>query len=722
MIYAQWLGPLGAAFIGQDERPIGIATKPGENQISVFDYQGLQALSYRVTGARLKQAEVTALQVSKRLKLQIGEDIYHIDPLAIQHLAPSQHPNNAISNSLLVQSAGSSSAAQSLRMTSAQIGGQSFLVAAASDSEGLAVFHFKDGMITGTADLISDIETSYLAKVHGLATVQIGSGTYVYAASGTENGLSIYALGSDGQLSRVADIGQAQSLPVHAISHLEMVALGAARFLLIAAQGSNSLTVMRVLENGELQPVDHILDDLALRMENISAVAYIEIKDRGIVAAAGSDGGISLFELLPTGRLLHHSSVLSGPNDGLGPVSDLSFLSSGQNLYLVVRDNSHAGLGVFTIDVSTLGAPGGDMGGHLDDLVSAAAGGAGIHGGQGDDLLLDGDGIDVMTGGTGHDIFAFTSDGQKDFITDFDIDQDILDLSLWPMLYSREQLTFVKREDGVKILARDEVLVIKSSANSGLSQADFGADTIRYMTRFDVHLQPQKTSQPTPAEPALKHGVILSKPQPDFSFPLTVAEISEYPKLVSEAYDMPGGPYFVTTAFNAMSSGTAFFGAQEAKSPFYVLPEIGRADSDGMSGTSADDYFMGMAGHDVLFGQGGNDTLSGGNGYDRIYGGKGADLLIGGVGSDLLYGGDGADWFVFYPSIPGDIDIIADFDAGSDKIYLAGLIGQTAQEAFSQLILAQVEEDLWLDVFGQGIIFKDLEMDQLGHDDFIFDL
>lgn len=721
MIYAQWLGPMGAAFFGQDERPIGIVAETASGQISVYDYQGQQALSYEATSTGFEQAEVAELAVEKRFKLKIGEVVYHIDPLVTQHLATSYPSSGGISNSLLVQSGGSSSAGQSLRMVSTKSGDQCFLIAAASGAEGLAVFNFNKAVVAGTVDQISDTEASYLHQVQDLATVQIGGKTYVYAASGTENGLSIYALGSDGQLSPVADIGQAQSLPVNTISHLEMVALGAARFLLIAAQGSNSLTIMRVLENGELQPVDHILDDLALRMENINALAYIEVEGRGIVAAAGSDGGISLFELLPTGRLIHHSTVVAGPSDGLGPVSDLSLLSAGQGLYLVVRDTSHAGLGVFTIDVSTLSAAG-NGGGQYDDLLHAATGGAGINGWRGDDFLVDGDGIDVMTGGAGRDVFVLTADGKSDLITDLNIDQDTLDLSLWPMLYSNDQLTFIETPDGVTIRARDEELVIKSSTGLSLSAADFGPDTITYLTRFDIDLMPQETSKPTATEPPLKDGVILSKPQPDFSFPLTVEEIAEYPKLVSEAYQMQGGSYFITTAFSAIGSGTAFFRDQESQSSFYILPEIGRADSDGMNGTSADDYFMGMSGQDVLFGQNGDDTLCGGNGSDRIYGGNGNDLLIGGFGSDLLYGGHNADWFVFYPSTPGEIDVMADFEPDLDKIYLAGLSGNSAEAVYSELILVQVDQDVWLDVFGQGIIFKDLALEQLTLDAFIFDL
>jgi len=67
-------------------------------------------------------------------------------------------------------------------------------------------------------------------------------------------------------------------------------------------------------------------------------------------------------------------------------------------------------------------------GGRDEDTIYGGSGNDTINGDAGDDLLFGGSGDDVLTGGGGSDTFYFASGGQ-DVITDFDISDDILDLS-----------------------------------------------------------------------------------------------------------------------------------------------------------------------------------------------------------------------------------------------------------------------------------------------------
>ncbi|HYD64468.1 DUF4347 domain-containing protein [Azospirillum sp.] len=98
---------------------------------------------------------------------------------------------------------------------------------------------------------------------------------------------------------------------------------------------------------------------------------------------------------------------------------------------------------------------------------------------------------------------------------------------------------------------------------------------------------------------------------------------------------------------------------------------FGGQDADTMFGGQDGDVLYGNRAADVLYGQLGSDTLFGGQDSDVLFGGQGDDLLAGNLGSDTLTGGQGADVFrIGAPQEGGDV--IADFEAGVDRIAVAG--------------------------------------------------
>ncbi|MDZ4086046.1 MAG: calcium-binding protein, partial [Tabrizicola sp.] len=71
-----------------------------------------------------------------------------------------------------------------------------------------------------------------------------------------------------------------------------------------------------------------------------------------------------------------------------------------------------------------------------------------------------------------------------------------------------------------------------------------------------------------------------------------------------------------------------------------------------------------------LSGTAGSDMILGGDGDEGIEGGQGADILADGAGQDTLFGGAGADTFVL--TADGVLDVIADFQLGTDRLDLSG--------------------------------------------------
>lgn len=92
-------------------------------------------------------------------------------------------------------------------------------------------------------------------------------------------------------------------------------------------------------------------------------------------------------------------------------------------------------------------------------------------------------------------------------------------------------------------------------------------------------------------------------------------------------------------------------------------------NADVFIGGSGNDIFFGGSGNDVITANEDNDELFGGAGDDTLDGGSGADSLYGGGGDDIITTGEGAD-ALFFAGDHGD-DVVTDFDAGEDVLFLA---------------------------------------------------
>jgi len=85
------------------------------------------------------------------------------------------------------------------------------------------------------------------------------------------------------------------------------------------------------------------------------------------------------------------------------------------------------------------------------------------------------------------------------------------------------------------------------------------------------------------------------------------------------------------------------------------------------------------------------NVLQGNAAANLLDGSAGNDTLIGGNGKDTLYGGSGADLFVFNvtPSASGNMDTIADFQSGVDKIQLSRAVFKSFGASATGLTAAQ---------------------------------
>lgn len=487
---------------------------------------------------------------------------------------------------------------------------------------------------------IPDTDATFLDGITHLSTTRMATGDYLLALGGADHGLSSFRIDPGGALSVAGSTGALDGIGINRpLALVEVGPAGSGR-LVMAAQGSSSLTVIRLLADGKPVATDHVIDSLDTRFANVTAIASATAQDRVFVVAGGSDGGISLFELLPNDRLVHHRVLLDGAATALDGVSALAAMVSGDVLSIFAGSNREQGLTRMDFSLAGLGPV--IHGTPLDDVLTGTAldnliwGGIGhdlILGGAGDDILIDGPGRDTLTGGAGADLFVIMRDLAPDLITDFDPLCDRIDLSSFRGLSDPRQIAITPTADGAELVIQGERLTVRSLDGLPLDPAIFSRAML-----FNLPRSPQ---------PIMAGLVIEGTAGGETLLGSTVADmISGY-----DGHDTISG---------GLGPDTLRGGAGDD-----VL--WGDLDNDSLLGGAGNDQIFGGAGHDYIWGAEGDDTLwgdddaaaPGGNdqifgapgndlifgfgGDDRLSGGKGRDTLWGGTGNDALYGDDDDD-------------------------------------------------------------------------------
>jgi Ca2+-binding RTX toxin-like protein len=278
----------------------------------------------------------------------------------------------------------------------------------------------------------------------------------------------------------------------------------------------------------------------------------------------------------------------------------------------------------------------------LSDLLVAGAVSTEIRGGAGDDILVaHGQAVGTlrMWGGAGADIFLPVYNGRNQILMDFEPGVDSLDLSLFPMLRSVQQLLIQTTATGAVLQFGDTVITIVSASGGPLAVSYFTDDALLTLTRYAPFQEPELLTGTNDAD-----------------------RIALGPN-GGEAYGLAGDDTIWGGTGNALIGGGAGNDLIHGISgQNRIWGGLGRDTVQG--GDGADEITETGTDANQLFGNDGNDTIWGGDGFEFISGGAGRDALLGGGGGDTLYGGLGDD---FIGGGSGN-DLIID-GAGNNQIW-----------------------------------------------------
>lgn len=496
-----------------------------------------------------------------------------------------------------------------VRLEMMDLGNQQLLAVARPGGAGFSTYSYTASGTLTPLQTFADTSRTDLATVSAMTAARIGGESWFITASMTENSLTLFRIQSNGRLSLTSTFGFDDQLPVHQPALLASVDQGDTALILMASYGTSSLTVMALHRDGSLHFVDQVNDSRETRFAGVAAMDVVRVAGHDLVALAGNDGGISLYQILPNGRLLHRETLVDTLGMALDGVSSLHFSQTAAGLELWVIGTRDQGLTRLALDAEELGLrlPGQDGGAGVDVVIATPAGGT-LRANAGDDVLVDGAGADVFWGGAGADVFVMSPDDVTDTIRDFDPREDRLDLSAYPMLHGAADVSLRAASGGAIVRIGTEDLRLYTANGAALTLAQltpaliFGTGHV-----FMPEALPQTGTSGNDIFEALG---------------LHADTLDGGSGMDTVSYVQAAGAVVVNLGDDAQNSGAA---------TGYILRNI-----ESVTGTAFNDRLTGDDGVNVLNGLAGNDSLSGMGGNDWIAPGQGRDTVDGGAGIDMI--------------------------------------------------------------------------------------
>ena len=550
--------------------------------------------------------------------------------------------------------------------------GSDFLALADPAANGFSLFRQETtGALTRLAD-ITDSTASHAENISAMAGATLGTQDFVITASASEQGISSYQIIGDQAVLR-ASHGPAEGLGLMTPTALQTLNSGDKTFVLVASAPANdgasgALSVMELGTQGQLTPVDHVLDTRETRFGQVQDIAVASYQGTPLIAVGGGDDGVSLLALSPEGRLIHLSAFADTNEAGLTGVTALEIQVTGTTARIYAASGADSGLTVLSADLAAFG--------------SVLEGPGALSATQEDDILLDGLGESTLSGGAGSDIFVLSGDGHTNRITDFDPSRDRLDLSSWPLLYDVNDITITATSTGARLQARGQDVIITSHDGRSLDVDALRGSVTIALNR--VFFPPETDETGTAGADVLTgswgtdrlsggdgHDTLsgglgddtliggAGTDQVNFSIStqnITDLHVSgnavtlisgEGEDLIEQvewfAFDDATLSLAQLISLIAAETITGGEGDDFLTSSGAPTQLSGGSGSDTLVGAESNDTLLGGAGNDLLNGASGADSLDGGAGDDSLTGRLGDDLLRGGAGNDTLRGGSGED-------------------------------------------------------------------------------
>ncbi|TCS16119.1 M10 family metallopeptidase C-terminal domain-containing protein [Caulobacter sp. BK020] len=198
------------------------------------------------------------------------------------------------------------------RVTSATVSGAAYVFAAGTNDDGISVFRVQgDGTLTSVSNL-ADNGTYELDGVKGLATAVIGGSTYLFAAGGLDDGLSVFSVAANGALTNTANVTDNGTLRLDGASDVATAVVGGTTYVFVTGANDNGVSVFSVNASGQLTNTANVGDSASLRLAGATGLSVNTFGTTTYLTVGGTESGVSLFRVNAGGTLTAMDNIDDG--------------------------------------------------------------------------------------------------------------------------------------------------------------------------------------------------------------------------------------------------------------------------------------------------------------------------------------------------------------------------------------------------------------------------
>ena len=241
-------------------------------------------------------------------------------------------------------------------VTTAVVGSTTYLFVAGQNDNGVSVFRVETNGALTSVHNESDAGALELSGATGVTTAVVGSTTYLFVTGLADRGVSVFSIANDGTLASVHNIDDTTgstggiTLELAGATGITTAVVGTTTYLFVAGQDDNGVSVFSVADDGNLTSVHNESDAGDLLLNGAAGVTTAVVGSTTYLFVTGiNDDGVSVFSVANDGTLASVHNVTDDATLQLNGARGVGTAVVGTTTYLFVAGHADDGVSVFRV-------------------------------------------------------------------------------------------------------------------------------------------------------------------------------------------------------------------------------------------------------------------------------------------------------------------------------------------------------------------------------------